>query len=67
MEINAEKTKVMRISRQPSPAQIMKDKKQYFNSLGNLIIHDASCTREIKSRIAIAKTAFNKTTLLINR
>jgi hypothetical protein len=55
----------MRISRQPSPVQNMKDQKQlknveYFHCLGS-IINDARCTREIKSRISMAKTAFNKT------
>jgi hypothetical protein len=43
----------------------MIDKKQlenveYFNYLGSMITNDARCTREIKSRIAVAKTAFNK-------
>jgi hypothetical protein len=40
MEMNVGKTKVMRISRQPSPIQIMIDQEQpenveYFNSLGS--------------------------------
>jgi hypothetical protein len=65
MEMNVEKTKVMRISRQPSLINIMIDQKQlenveYFNYLGNMIKNDARCTREIKSRIAMAKAAFNK-------
>jgi hypothetical protein len=65
MEINVEKTKVMRISRQPSPMKIMIDQKQlenveYFNHLGSMITNDARCTREIKSRIAMAQAAFNK-------
>jgi hypothetical protein len=55
----------MRISRQPSPMKIMLDQKQlenveYFNYLGSVITNDARCTREIKSRIAMAKAAFNK-------
>jgi hypothetical protein len=55
----------MRISRQPSPMKIMIDQKQlknveYFNYLGTMITNDARCTREIKSRIAMAKAAFNK-------
>jgi hypothetical protein len=59
------KTKVMRISRQPSPIKIMIDQKQlenveYFNYLGSMITNDASCTCEIKSRIAMAKAAFNE-------
>jgi hypothetical protein len=65
MEMNVEKTKVMRSSRQPSPMKIMIDRKQlenveYFNYLGSIITNDARCTREIKSRIAMAKAAFNK-------
>jgi hypothetical protein len=65
MEMSMEKTKVMRISRQPSPMKIMIDQKQlenveYFNYLGSMITNDARCTREIKSRIAMAKAVFNK-------
>jgi hypothetical protein len=64
MEMNVEKTKVMKISRQPYPIKIMIDQKQlenvkYFNYLGS-ITNDARCTCEIKSRIAMAKSAFNK-------
>jgi hypothetical protein len=32
----------------------------YFNYLGSRITNDARCTRQIKSRIAMAKAAFNK-------
>ena len=53
MEINVEKTKVMRISRQPSPVTIMMWNVECFKSFGR-------CTCEIKSRIAMAKAAFNK-------
>ena len=58
-------TKVMRISRQPSPVQIMMDQKQfeneeYLNSSGNLITDDAKYTSDIKSRIAMAQAAFSK-------
>jgi hypothetical protein len=64
MEMNVEKTKIMRISRQPSPTEIMIDQKQlenveYFNYFGS-ITNDARCTCEIKYRIAMAKAAFNK-------
>jgi hypothetical protein len=52
MEMNVEKTMVMRISRQPSPMMIMIDEKQpenveYFNYLGSMITTDARGTREI--------------------
>ena len=65
MEMNVEKTKVMRISRQPSPVTIMIDQKQLENvecykCLGSMLTNDGRCTREIKSRIAMAKAAFNK-------
>ena len=65
MEINVEKTKVMRISRQPSPVTIKMDQKQLenvkcFKYLGSMLTDDGRCTCEIKSRIAVAKAAFNK-------
>jgi hypothetical protein len=55
----------MRISRQPYPIKIMVHQKQlgtveYFNYLCSMITNDARCTREIKSRNAMAKAAFNK-------
>jgi hypothetical protein len=65
MEMNVGKTKVMKISRQQSTTKIMIEQKQLenvecFNYLGSMITSDARCTREIKSRIAMAKAAFNK-------
>ena len=59
------KTKVMRISRQPSPVTIMIEQKQLenvecFKYLGSILTNDGRCTCEIKSRIAMAKVAFNK-------
>jgi hypothetical protein len=65
MEMNVEKTKVMRISRQPSPVKIMIDQKQLenvksFKYLGSILTNNGRCTCEIKCRIAIAKAAFNK-------
>ena len=60
-----EKTKVMRISRQPFPVKIMIDQKQLenmesFKYLGSILTNDGRCTCEIKCRIAMAKAAFNK-------
>jgi hypothetical protein len=65
MEMKVEKTKIMRISRQPYPIQIIIAQKQlekvkYFNYLCSMITNNARCTREIKSRIAMAKAEFNK-------
>ena len=64
MEMNVEKTKVMRISRQPFPVKVMIDQKQLenvdsFKYLGSLSTNDGRCTCEIKCRIAMAKAAFN--------
>ena len=63
-EMNVEKTKVMRISRQPFPVKIMIDQKQLknvesFKYLGSILTNDGRCTCEIKCRIAMAKAAFN--------
>jgi hypothetical protein len=33
---------------------------EYFKHLGSMITNDARCTHEIKSRIAMAKSAFNR-------
>ena len=53
MEINVEKTKVMRISRQPFPVKIIIDQKQlenveFFKYLGSILTNDVRCTCEIK-------------------
>ena len=65
MEMNVEKTNIMRISRQPSPVTIMIDQKQLenverFKYLGSILTSDGRCTFDIKSRIVMAKAAFNK-------
>jgi len=65
MDMNVEKTKAMRISRQPSAVTIIIDQKQLengecFKYLGSVLTNDGRCTCEIKSRIAMAKAAFNK-------
>jgi len=65
MEINVEKTKVMRISRKSFPLKIMIDQKQLqdlesFKYLGSILTNDGRCTCEIKCKIAMAKAAFNK-------
>jgi hypothetical protein len=65
MEINVEKTKTMRISKQPTPLHI----KTYENrlgmwkssiNLGSMITNDARCALEIKFRIAMAKAELNR-------
>ena len=55
MEVEDWKSKVMRISRQQSPVQIMINRKQledveYFSCLGSMITNDARCGCEIQSR-----------------
>ena len=57
----------MRISRQRSQVTIIIDQKQLenvecFEYLGSILTNDGRCTNmcEIKSRIAMAKAAFNK-------
>ena len=65
MEMNVETSKVLRISRQPTPVTITIDQKQLenvkcFKYLGSMLTDAGRCTCEIKSRIAMAKAAFNK-------
>jgi hypothetical protein len=65
MEMNVEKTKVVRISRQQFPVKIMIDQKQLenvksFKYLGSILTSNGRYTCEIKCRIAMAKAAFNK-------
>ena len=60
MEMNLEKTKVMRISRQRFSIQIMIDQRQLqnvesFKYSGSILTNDGRCTCEIKSKIAMAK------------
>jgi len=69
MEMNMEKTNVMRISRQPFSVKIMIDQKQLknvesFKYLGSMLRNDGRCTHEIKSRIAMTKATFNKKRVL---
>ena len=65
MEMNVEKTKVMRISRHPFPVKVMIDQKQLenvesFKYLGSILTNNGRCTCKFKCRIAMAKAAFNK-------
>jgi hypothetical protein len=66
------KLKVMIIAKQPSQIQIMVDQKrvenlEYFSHVGSMITNYARCTREIKSKIAMAKTAFSKKIIFTNK
>jgi len=67
--MDVEKTKVMRISRQPFPVEIMIDQKQLenvvsFKCLGSILTNGGRITCEIKCTIAVAKAAFNKKRVL---
>jgi len=67
--MNVEKTKLMNISRQPSPVTIMVHQKQLenvecFKYLCSMLTNDGRCTCEIKSRIAMAKATFSKKKIL---
>ena len=67
--MNVEEAKVMRISREASPLQIVINQKQlenveYFSCLGSTI-DDERSTREVKFRIAMAKTALNRKKILL--
>ena len=72
MDINVVKTKVMSISRQPSPIHIMKDQKRldnvkYFSCVDIMLTNDARCTRDMKSRLAMAKAVWKKKTLFTSK
>jgi hypothetical protein len=61
------KTKIMRTSREPSPVQIMIDHIEMrhvdyncFRYLGSMMTNNARRTHEIKTRVAMAKAAFNR-------
>lgn len=67
VEMNGEKTKIKRISWQPSPVQNMINQKhlenvEYLSNLGSLIVNGAF-TCEIKSRMSMTKAAFSKSHL----
>jgi hypothetical protein len=58
MEMNVEKTKVMRISRQPSSVTIMIDQKQLenvecFKYLGSILTNDGRCTVRVKLNLGL--------------
>jgi hypothetical protein len=73
MEIYMEINEVIRISRKPSPVQIITDQKQlanvdHFEYLGSMITNDARCTRKIEIQDCHVKAAFNKKqTLFTNK
>jgi hypothetical protein len=65
IEKNMGKTKVVRISRQPSPLQTLTDQKQvenveYFKHVGCMLTYDARCTCDTKSKTVTSKASFMK-------
>jgi len=63
--MNVEEAKIMRISRQPSPIPIMVyetqlENAEYRNCVGSVITNGAVCMCKDKSKICMAKAAFNK-------
>jgi hypothetical protein len=70
MGSNVEEPKTVRISRQPTPLLIKEDREpvdnvEEFTYFGSMITNDARCTREIKTRIVMAKSAFKKKKTLL--
>ena len=65
MEINIDKSQVMRVSRSNESLQIKVNNRElkevdHFKYLGSVLTRDGYCTREIKMRIAIAKEALTE-------
>ena len=64
IEINIDKSQVMRVSRSSESLHIKVGnrelkKSNHFNYFGTVLSRDGYCTREIKMRIVIAKEEFN--------
>uniref|UniRef100_A0A8D8UAM4 Craniofacial development protein 2 n=1 Tax=Cacopsylla melanoneura TaxID=428564 RepID=A0A8D8UAM4_9HEMI len=65
MKINAGKTKVMKIGREEERMNVVLEGQtleqvEHFRYLGGMIYSNGSCTKEIRSRISMGKTAFVK-------
>lgn len=73
MDITVTESKLLRISRQETPVQIIIDQKQlknveYFMYLGTITPNNARCTHENINRISIEKAVFKKkATLFTNK
>jgi hypothetical protein len=64
MEMNVENSKAIRILRQSSAVQIKLENVKQINYMGSVITNDARCTRDIKSRVAMAKPLLEKNNTL---
>ena len=65
MEINIDKSQVMRVSRSNESLQIKVNNRElkevdHFRYLGSVLTRDGYCTREIKMRIDISKVTSNR-------
>ena len=65
MEINIDKSQVMRVSWSNESLQIKVNNREqkevdHFIHFGSVLTRDGYCTREIKMRIVIAKEAFKR-------
>ena len=65
MEINIDKSQVMRISWSNESQQIKVNNRElkefyHFKYLGSVLTRDGYCTTEIKVRITMAKESFNR-------
>ena len=73
MKSNIKKTKVMRVSKQGGGnVNIVLNEERIrqvaqFCYLGSFIADNGSCSKEIRARIAMAKTAFNRRKELLTR
>jgi len=70
MEMNMEKTKVMRISRQPFPVKIMIDQKQLenvesFKYLGSILTKGGRCTCELNVELLWLKLHLTRRGLVL--
>ena len=71
MEINIDKSQIMRVSRNNESLQIKVGNRElkevsHFKYLESVLTRDGYCTRKIKMRIAIVKGAFNKENITLD-
>ena len=72
LKINIDKSQVMRVSRGDQSLQIKVNNSElkgfdHFKYLGNELTRDGYCTKEIKKTFAIAKEAFNRKNIFLDK
>ena len=70
MEINIDKSQVMRVFRSNESLQIKVNNRElkevdYYKYLGSVLTRDGYCTKEIKMRTVMTKEAFNRKIYII--